>query len=109
MVWAMSRKTSKPLMLFAGLPEVLRLLRGRRGVPEVARGTGLAPEHLYLLEVRPARRYGGRIRPARAAKTPRLDTLDVLLRYYGVSLSKLEQLLQEAQEAGAGPENSENP
>ena len=88
---------AKPLALFAGLPIVLRKLRGKRSVKEVAAGAGLAKEHLALLEHRPARRFGNRVLEERAGKTPRLDTLDSLLRFYSVSLSDLEALLQEVQ------------
>ena len=87
----------KPLVLFAGLPIVLRKLRGARSVREVAEGAGLVKENLALLEHRPARRFGNRMLEERSGKTPRLDTLDCLLRFYGVSLSDLEKLLQEAQ------------
>jgi hypothetical protein len=90
----------KPLVLFAGLPIVLRKLRGTRSVKEVAAGAGLAKERLALLEHRPSRRYGKRMLQELAGKTPRLDTLDSLLRFYGVSLAELEALLQEAQGGG---------
>ena len=73
-------KPAKPLVLFAGLPIVLRTLRGKRSLKEVAAGAGLAKEHLALLEPRPARRFGSRGLPARAGGVPRLDTLDALLR-----------------------------
>ncbi|MBW8874026.1 MAG: hypothetical protein JF614_03615 [Acidobacteria bacterium] len=87
----------KPLVLFAGLPVVLRKLRGARSVREVAAGAGLVKENLALLEHRPPRRFGNRMLQERPGKTLRLDTLDRLLRFYGVSLSDLEALLQEAQ------------
>ena len=87
----------KRLVLFAGLPIVLRKLRGARSVREVAAGAGLVKENLALLEHRPARRFGNRMLQERPGKTPRLDTLDRLLRFYGISLSDLEELLQEVQ------------
>jgi|GEM_PF-3710882 len=90
-------KKAKPLVLFAGLPVVLRNLRGAKSVREVAEGAGLAKEHLALLEHRPPRRFGKRVLQEHAGKTPQLGTLDSLLRFYGVSLSELEALLQEAQ------------
>jgi hypothetical protein len=88
---------TKPLVLFAGLPVVLRKLRGERPVREVAAGAGLAKEHLALVEHRQPRKFGQRVLQERAGKTPRLDTLDCLLRYYKVSLSELEVLLKEVQ------------
>jgi len=90
-------KKAKPLVLFAGLPIVLRELRGTRSVQEVAAGAGLAKEHLALVEHRPSRQFGKRVLQERAGKTPRLGTLDSLLRFYGLSLSELEALLQEVQ------------
>jgi len=100
-------RSSKELVVFARLPAVLRQLRGRRSLREVARGTGLAAEHLSVLEERAPRKYGGRNLSARPGKTPRLDTLDVLLRYYGISLCELERLLDDVQaSAGPGPETS---
>jgi hypothetical protein len=41
-------KKAKPLVLFAGLPVVLRNLRGAKSVREVAEGAELAKEHLAL-------------------------------------------------------------
>jgi transcriptional regulator with XRE-family HTH domain len=52
---------------------------------------------LSLLEERVPRKHGSRTLSARKGQTPRLDTLDVLLRYYGVSFSELGRLLVEAQ------------
>ena len=91
-------KTSRPLVLFARLPIVLRNLRGKKSLREVAEGTGLAKEHLALLEPRPPRRRRGEVLEGRSGRTPRLDTLDVLLRYYGISLFDLGELLKEAQD-----------
>ena len=93
-----SLKTSRPLVLFARLPIVLRILRGSKSLSEVAAGTGLAKEHLALLEPRPPRTYGGKVLKGRAGKTPRIDTLDTLLRYYGISLFDLDRLLKEPQD-----------
>jgi hypothetical protein len=92
-------KTSRPLVLFARLPIVLRNLRGKKSLREVAEGTGLAKEHLALLEPRPTRRRRGEVLEGRSGRTPRLDTLDVLLRYYGISLFDLAELLKGTQEA----------
>src|ERR1700681_4315909 len=93
-------KRAKPLVLFAGLPVVLRNLRGAGTVAEVAAGAGLAKEHLALLEYRRPRQVGKKILQARPGKRPHLATLDCLLRFYGVSLSELEALLQEVQNGG---------
>ena len=88
---------AKPLVLFFGLPEVLRQLRGKRTLREVARGTGLAEEHLRTLEPREPRKWTYKDLPGRPGKIPRLDTLDVLLRYYGLSLAELEERLKSLQ------------
>jgi transcriptional regulator with XRE-family HTH domain len=101
-VHSLQGRSSKELVVFARLPVVLRYLRGRRSLREVARGTGLAAEHLSVLEERVPRKHGSRTLSARKGQTPRLDTLDVLLRYYGVSLSELGSLLVAAQ-ASDGP------
>jgi transcriptional regulator with XRE-family HTH domain len=93
-----ARSGVKPLVLFRNLSMVLRHLRGRRNLREVAEAAGVAPQHLSLLEYRPARQYGSRNLPERAGKAIRLDTLDLLLRYYGISLSELDGLLRAADE-----------
>ena len=77
----------KPLVIFQSLPVVLRHLRGERPRAEVSSGSGIAEEHLLVLEYRPGR-------PARAM---RLDTLDALLRYYRVDLARLGELLAAAE------------
>lgn len=94
---------SKPLVLFVGLPEVLREIRGKSTLREVARGTGLAEEHLRTLEPRPQRKWGGKDLPSRPGKIPRLDTLDALLRYYGLSLAELEERLKALQARSEHP------
>jgi hypothetical protein len=97
-------------MLFVHLPAVLRKLRGKKSLKEIAEGTGLAKEHLALLEPRPPRRHGGSILPERAGKTPRIDTLDILLCYYGISLSELGRLLTEFQDGqGTTPSPPKSP
>ena len=101
------RRKAKPLVLFAGLPTVLRQLRGTRPVREVAAAVGLAKEHMVLLEERLPRQFGKRVLQRRPGKTPRLDTLDGLLRFYGVSLSQLEALLKAVQEGGDPSSGSE--
>ncbi|HEX4963082.1 MAG TPA: hypothetical protein VF173_19785 [Thermoanaerobaculia bacterium] len=93
----------KPLVVFAGLPKVLRRLRGTRKIWEVAAGAGLVKENLALLEYRPAQRYGSRMLPERLGQMPRLDTLDCLLRYYEIPLSELELLLEEARREVEAP------
>jgi len=98
-VRANRRVASQQPSIFAHLPRVLRQLRGTKTSADVARGTGLAQAHLYQLEDRPVRySLTGRSRPARPGKLPSLGTLDVLLRYYGVSLCSLNKLLLEADE-----------
>jgi hypothetical protein len=98
-------KHRAPVVVFACLPVVLRQLRGSQSYEAVARGTGLAAPNLRRFEARPARTYAGRHFPASAGELPMLQTLDLLLRYYGVSLAELGRLLSEADESvreGAG-------
>lgn len=95
--------TSQPLVVFAQLPLVIKKLRGKKSLKEVAEGTGLPIEDLVLLEPRPSRRRGTKVIPECAGETPRLDTLDSLLRFYKVSLSSLEALLHEVQTSGRLP------
>jgi len=83
------RGTEKPLVIFRNLPVVLRHLRGDRPRAEVASGSGIAAEHLALLEYRP-----GRPLPK---MTCRLQTLDALLRHYQVDLARLSELLAAAE------------
>src|SRR4029079_9175202 len=49
------RGMEKPLVIFRNLPVVLRHLRGGRPRAEVASGSGIAAEHLAVLEYRPGR------------------------------------------------------
>jgi hypothetical protein len=85
----------REVVVFAGLDKVLRRLRGKRTLREVAAGAGIAREHLTLLEYKPAGKFRGRELPERRGMRPRLGTLDALLRYYRVTLSELERLLAE--------------
>ena len=77
----------KPLVIFRSLSVVLRHLRGDRPRAEVSSGSGIAEEHLLVLEYRPGQ-------PERGM---RLDTLDALLRYYRVDLVRLGELLAAAE------------
>jgi hypothetical protein len=80
---------ARPGVIFRNLPVVLRYLRGSRPRAEVASGAGITPQHLGVLEYR-----SGRPLPNR---TIRLDTLDALLCYYRVDLTRLSELLWEAE------------
>lgn len=78
-----------PGVIFRNLPVVLRYLRGSQPRAEVASGAGISPHHLGLLEYRPGQPLPNR--------TIRLDTLDAILCYYRVDLTRLSELLWEAE------------
>ena len=80
---------ARPGVIFRNLPVVLRYLRGSRPRAEIASGAGITPQHLAVIEFQP-----GRPLPTRSI---RLDTLDALLCYFRVDLTRLSELLWEAE------------